>query len=92
MVWWLCSSHTVHPASFAAETMHFFAQYSAMLYRMEQQRQQLEPQVHKWTVYEAQASTFQTRKLNFLQQQAESLTVSISTTTQQVRKWQQTWI
>ncbi|KAL3150461.1 hypothetical protein ABBQ32_000287 [Trebouxia sp. C0010 RCD-2024] len=52
--------------------------------RVEQQRKQLAPQVTKWKAYEAKASVFQTRKTNFMQQQADSLARSISATSIEV--------
>lgn len=54
------------------------------LCRVEQQRKQLAPQVTKWKAYEARASAFQGRKMDFLQQQADRLASTISTTQQKV--------
>ncbi len=48
-----------------------------MFCRMEQHRQHLAPQVIKWKAYEAKAAAFQDCKVQFLQQQADSLTQAI---------------
>ena len=57
------------------------------VHRIEQQRRDLEPHVTKWRAYEARALVFQTRKLDFMQQQAESLASSITATSNQVPKY-----
>lgn len=54
------------------------------VFRSEQHRQQLAPQVSKWKAYELESSVFQTRKMCFLQQQADSLAMSIARKEQQV--------
>ena len=45
--------------------------------RVEQHKQHLAPQVVKWKAYEAKAAAFQDCKVQFLQQQADSLTEAI---------------
>lgn len=57
------------------------------VHRIEQQRKDVEPQVTKWRAYEARALVFQTRKLDFMQQQAESLAYSITATSKEVLKY-----
>lgn len=51
---------------------------------MEQQRNQLVPHVTRWKAYEARASVFQMRKLDFVQQQADLLACSVTATSLEV--------
>ena len=64
--------------------MHTALQLGIWCCRIEHHRQDLAPQVSRWKAFEARASVFQTRKVQFLQQQADHLATAIEEKDKQV--------